>query len=156
MWVSAKISRGASTHRGVVRTVDLLDEGLDLALLVLLLLRHAAGDLGGVALDAGDEGVREGMRLGAVVEGGNDHALLAGIAAPGDDLEICEFVRACDSSGLRHTTTRPTLRLWKDTLAICSETLCGPMRVQSASARMRTSRWRSRAVLTTSSLLSCG
>lgn len=68
------------------RTVDLLDEWLDFALLGLLRFRHATGDLGWVALDAGDEGVREGVRLGAVVEGRNDHAFLAGVAAPGDDL----------------------------------------------------------------------
>tara|TARA_R110002003_G_scaffold104_23_gene8362 strand:- start:8751 stop:8933 length:183 start_codon:yes stop_codon:yes gene_type:complete len=52
----------------IPRTVDLLDKRLDLALLGLLGLRHAAGDLGWVALDAGDEGVGEGVRLGAVVE----------------------------------------------------------------------------------------
>ena len=68
------------------RTVDLLNERLDLALLGLLVLRHAAGDLLGVALDTGDEGVGEGVRLGAVVEGRDDHALLAGIATAGDDL----------------------------------------------------------------------
>lgn len=51
------------------------------------------------------------MRLGAVVEGRDDHALLSGIAAPGDDLENREFVRAGNSRGMRHTTTRPTLRL---------------------------------------------
>ena len=68
------------------RTVDLLDERLDLALLGLLVLRHAAGDLLGVALDTGDEGVGEGVRLGAVVEGRDDQALLAGIATAADDL----------------------------------------------------------------------
>lgn len=68
------------------RTVDLLNKRLDLALLGLLVLRHAAGDLLGVALDTGDEGVGEGVRLGAVVEGRDDHALLAGIATAGDDL----------------------------------------------------------------------
>ena len=48
--------------------------------------------------DAGDEGVGEGMRLGAVVEGRNDHTLLSGIATPGDDdnasdLEAAEEAR---------------------------------------------------------------
>ena len=38
-----------------------------------------------VALNAGDEGVGEGVRLGAVVERLDDNALLAGVAAPGDD-----------------------------------------------------------------------
>jgi hypothetical protein len=50
-------------------TVDLLNKRLDLALLGLLGLRHAAGDLGWVGLDSGDERVGEGMCLGAVVEG---------------------------------------------------------------------------------------
>ena len=68
------------------RTVDLLDERLDLALLGLLVLRHAAGDLLGVGLDTGDERVGEGVRLGAVVERRDDHALLSGIATPGDNL----------------------------------------------------------------------
>jgi hypothetical protein len=66
--VSVRISLDPQMHCSCPRTVDLLDERLDLALLVLLVFRHAAGDLGGVALDAGDEGVREGVRLGAVVE----------------------------------------------------------------------------------------
>lgn len=50
-------------------TVDLLNERLDLGLLGLLRLRHAAGDLRWVALNTGDESVREGVRLGSVVEG---------------------------------------------------------------------------------------
>jgi hypothetical protein len=79
------------------RTVDLLDKRLDLALLGLLVLRHAAGDLGWVALDAGDEGVGEGMRLGAVVEGRNDHTLLSGIATPGDDDNASDLEAAEDA-----------------------------------------------------------
>ena len=88
MWVSASISAVLvyPPSSCLSRTVDLLDERLDLALLGLLVLRHAAGDLLGVALDTGDEGVGEGVRLGAVVEGRDDHALLAGIATAGDDL----------------------------------------------------------------------
>jgi hypothetical protein len=38
-----------------------------------------------VALDAGDEGMREGVLLGAVVLGLDDDDLLAGVAAAGDD-----------------------------------------------------------------------
>lgn len=52
-------------HQVVV--VDDLDEGLDAAALLDGLLTHAAGDLEGVALDTGDDGVREGVRLGASV-----------------------------------------------------------------------------------------
>jgi hypothetical protein len=88
--------------RTVPHTVDLLDKRLDLGPLGLLALRHAAGDLRRVALNAGDEGVGEGVRLGAVVERRDDDALLAGIAATGDDddtsdLEAAEkgIVSAC-------------------------------------------------------------
>lgn len=42
-------------------TVDLLDKRLDLALLGLLRLGHAAGDLGWVRLDTGNESVGEGV-----------------------------------------------------------------------------------------------
>ena len=47
--------------------VDDLDEGLDAAALLDGLLTHAAGDLEGVALDTGDNGVGEGVSLGARV-----------------------------------------------------------------------------------------
>ena len=47
--------------------VDDLDERLDAAALLDRLLTHAAGDLEGVALDTGDDGVREGVGLGASV-----------------------------------------------------------------------------------------
>lgn len=70
-----------------------------------------------VALDAGDEGVGEGVRLGAVVERLDDHALLAGIAAPGDDLfAVCErgAGRGWFERGFKRTTTRPTLRLQRN------------------------------------------
>lgn len=83
--MSTSISGHPSILMSAPHTVDLLNERLDLALLGLLVLRHAAGDLGWVALDAGDEGVGKWVRLGAVVEGRNDHALLAGIATPGDN-----------------------------------------------------------------------
>jgi hypothetical protein len=58
----------SDTASSYPRTVDLLNERLDLALAGLLGLRHAAGDLGGVGLDTGNEGVGEGVRLSAVVE----------------------------------------------------------------------------------------
>lgn len=47
--------------------VDDLDERLDLAAAVDKLLTHAAGNLGGVALDTGNNGVGEGVSLGASV-----------------------------------------------------------------------------------------
>lgn len=49
--------------------VDDLDEGLELAALLLAALGHAASDLGRVTLDAGNDGVAEGVRLVAVVDG---------------------------------------------------------------------------------------
>lgn len=55
----------ASRHQVVV--VDDLDEGLDTAALLDQLLAHASGDLGRVALDSGNDGVREWVRLGAIV-----------------------------------------------------------------------------------------
>ena len=58
--------------------VDDFDEGLDFATFFLALLRHAAGDLQWVALDAGDEGVGEGMRFRAGVEGLDDYDLGVG------------------------------------------------------------------------------
>lgn len=65
--------------------VDDLDERLDFTALVLAGLGHAAGDLLGVALDSGDEGVGEGVGLGAVVLGLDNHDLLSGIATARDD-----------------------------------------------------------------------
>lgn len=56
--------------------VDDLDEGLDLVALLLALFRHPAGDLGGVALDAGDDGVAELVGLLAVVDGLKDDNLV--------------------------------------------------------------------------------
>lgn len=55
--------------------VDALDERLDLGTLGLSCLRHALGDLLRVTLDTGDEGVREGVRLAAVVDGLDDYDL---------------------------------------------------------------------------------
>jgi len=55
----------AGGHQVVV--VDNLDEGLDAAAAVHELLTHAAGNLQRVALDTGDDGEGEGVRLGASV-----------------------------------------------------------------------------------------
>ena len=65
--------------------VDDFDEGLDFAALVLSLLRHASRDLLWVALDAGDDGVWEGVLFAAVVLWLDDDDLLAGVAAARDD-----------------------------------------------------------------------
>jgi hypothetical protein len=63
----------ASGHQVVV--VDDLDERLDLVSLLLAGLGHAAGDLGGVSLNAGNQGVAERVRLVAVVNGLDDDNL---------------------------------------------------------------------------------
>lgn len=70
-------------HEVVV--VDDLDEGLDLGALGLAGLGHALGDGARVALDAGDDGVGEGVALGTVVDGHEEDDLLAGVASTGDD-----------------------------------------------------------------------
>lgn len=72
----------ARRHQVVV--VDHLDEGLDLGSLLLAALGHAARDLGGVALDAGDDSVAERMRLVAIVDGLDD-----------DDLELETVSKNC-------------------------------------------------------------
>ena len=73
--------------------VDDFDERLDLAALVLAGLGHSAGDLERVAVDAGDEGVREGVLFAAVVLGLDDNDFLACVAAARDD--GLEYVRCC-------------------------------------------------------------
>lgn len=73
----------AGGHQVVV--VDNLDERLDLAALLLPGLGHAAGDLGGGALNTGDQGVAVGVQLVASVNGLDDDNLLAGVTAAGDD-----------------------------------------------------------------------
>lgn len=96
-------------HQVVV--VDDLDEGLDLGSLLLSCLGHATGDLAGVALDTGDQGVAVGVRLVASVDGLDDHDLLSGIAATGDDgntanLEELHF-------GTHHQTATQLLEISK-------------------------------------------
>lgn len=61
--------------------VDKLDERLDLVALLLASLGHTAGDLGGVALDAGDQGVAEGVSLVARVDRLDDDDLQRGTLA---------------------------------------------------------------------------
>ncbi len=68
-----QLQRVACRHQMVV--VHNLDERLHLAALRLALFRHLTGDLEGVAFNAGDEGVREGMRFRACVEGLDDYDL---------------------------------------------------------------------------------
>lgn len=58
-----KLERVTGGHQVV--EVDDLDERLDAAALLDHLLTHAAGDLAGVALDTGNDGVGERVRLGA-------------------------------------------------------------------------------------------
>jgi len=70
-------------HQVVV--VDGLDERLDLGALLLAGLGHPAGDLGGVSLNAGDQGVTVRVGLVAGVDRLNDHNLLTGETAVGDD-----------------------------------------------------------------------
>lgn len=55
--------------------VDGLDEWLDLAALGNLLGTHSLGDLGWVALNTGDEGIREGVGFGTGIVGLDDDDL---------------------------------------------------------------------------------
>lgn len=55
------------TGRHQVVVVDNLNERLDASAALNELGAHATGDLPGVALDTGDKGVGEGVRLGAIV-----------------------------------------------------------------------------------------
>jgi hypothetical protein len=112
----------ASGHQVVV--VDDLDEGLDLVSLLLAGLGHAAGDLGGVSLNAGNQGVAERVRLVAVVNGLDDDNLLSGVSAAGDDgdsadLEELHLVRRCVVCWLvklRGVDKTDVWRLWTDFL----------------------------------------
>lgn len=65
--------------------VNDFDEGLHFAALGLPGLRHAAGDLQRVALDASDEGMREGVLFATVVLRLDDDDFLACVTAAGDD-----------------------------------------------------------------------
>lgn len=83
----------AGGHDVVV--VDDLDERLDLGALGNAGLSHAAGDGLGVALNAGNEGVREGVGLGALVDRLDDDDLLACVAATGDDGDTASLEDCC-------------------------------------------------------------
>lgn len=81
-----------------VVVVDDLDERLDLGALGDTGLSHAAGDGLRVTLNAGNDGVRERVSLGALVGRLDDDNLLACEAATGDDgdtasLEDCDTER---------------------------------------------------------------
>ena len=65
--------------------VDDLDEWLHLAALRLAGLGHAAGDLLWVALDSGDQSVREWVGLAAIVLRLDDDDLLSCVTSTGDD-----------------------------------------------------------------------
>ncbi len=72
---------------------------LDLGALLYAGLGHAAGDLAGVSLDAGDDGMAEGVRLAAGLDGLDDDDLLAGVAATGDEADsglLQELHFVCD------------------------------------------------------------
>lgn len=73
------------TGRHDVVEVDDLDERLDLGSVRDLLGAVLAGDLERVALNAGNEGVAEGVRLRALLVGLDDHNLLTGVLAAGDN-----------------------------------------------------------------------
>lgn len=70
---SFELERVASGHQVIV--VDQFDEWLDLAALLLTSLGHSSRDLARVSLNAGDQCMREGMGLGAAVQGLDDHDL---------------------------------------------------------------------------------
>lgn len=119
-----QFERVTGGHQVVV--VDDLDEWLHLAALCLAGLGHAAGDLLRVSLDAGDEGVREGVGLATVVLRLDDDNLLSCVASTGDDglwkggrvsMGFCEpegVLFRCslysDRTRTGRRTTRPTLR----------------------------------------------
>lgn len=95
--------------------VDNLDERLDAAALLDHLLAHAAGDLEGVALDTGDDGVGEGVRLGASVVRLDNDDLLTGVTATGDDGHTAHFhelhgERSARSMGLLSIVLRSCYR----------------------------------------------
>lgn len=89
----------AGGHQVVV--VDDLDEGLDLGALLLASLGHPAGDLLGVALDTGDQGVTEGVRLVAIVDGLDDDDLRKCMLAKEETMRRCKSAEMGD--GLRNS-----------------------------------------------------
>lgn len=73
----------SSGHQVVV--VDNLDEGLDLGSLGNLLGVHVGADLQRVSLNTGHEGVGEGVRLGSLIVGLDDHHLLTSVSASNNE-----------------------------------------------------------------------
>ena len=117
--------------------VDDLDERLHLAALRLAGLGHAAGDLLWVALDSGDESVREGVGLAAIVLRLDDDDLLSCVTSTGDDglfstvlvyhLDVrysrgIRFAVVCSEGGDSiQRTTRPTLRTAAESVYLQSQ-----------------------------------
>lgn len=77
--------------------VDDLDERLDLGALLHLGLRHTAGNLLGVALNAGNESVGEAVGLGATVDRCDDD----------NPLRVLVFVPILNDSPSKLTSFRP-------------------------------------------------
>lgn len=70
--------------------VDNLDERLNLGSLSNSLSTVSLGDLEGVSLNTGNQGVAEGVRLGAIIVGLDDDNLLTGVtSADNDGYIIC-------------------------------------------------------------------
>jgi hypothetical protein len=70
-----------------------LDEGLDLAPPRELLRAHTLGHLERVALNAGDDGVRVGALLCALIELPDHDDLVAGLTALEDDRDLMECTK---------------------------------------------------------------
>ena len=71
-----------------VAVVHTLDERLDLSAAGNLLLGVLASDLLGVSLNADNEGVTVGVRLGTLVERLDDDDLLTGLTTPSNDVDL--------------------------------------------------------------------
>lgn len=65
--------------------VDNLDERLNLGSLSNGLSAVSLGDLEGVSLNTGNQGVAEGVRLGAIIVGLDDDNLLTGVTSADND-----------------------------------------------------------------------
>lgn len=76
------------TGRHDVAVVHTLDEGLDLGAAGNLLLGVLASDHLGVSLNADNEGVTVGVRLGSLVERLDDDDLLTGLTTPSNDGDL--------------------------------------------------------------------
>lgn len=81
--VGAEVQGVSSGHHVVV--VDDLDEGLDLGSLGNLLGVHVGGNLQRVSLDSGNQSVGEGVSLGSLIVGLDDHHLLTSVSASNNE-----------------------------------------------------------------------